>query len=77
MSQDPKSEIDFMQIGVSWRFSLKKQSIDQKYISPLMHLAHLFIFMTSACVLGTPVHMNPLKSSFSVMYSKYLQTPIS
>ena len=65
-----------MQIGVSWHFSLKKQSIDQRYISPLMHLAHLFIFMTSACVLGTPVHMNPLKSSFSVMYSNYLQTPI-
>ena len=73
----PKSEIDFMQIGVSWRFSLKKQSRDQKYVSPLMHLAHLFIFMASACALGTPVHMNPLKSSLSVMYSKYLRTPIS
>jgi len=66
-----------MQIGMSWRFSLKKQSRDQKYVSPLMHLAHLFIFMTSAYALGTPVHMNPLKSSLSVMYLTYLQTPIS
>jgi len=64
----PKSEIDFMKIGVSWRFSLKKQSRDQKYVSPLMHLAHLFIFMTSACALGTPVHLKTLKSHFPVMY---------
>ena len=42
----PKSEIDFMQIGVSYYFRLKKQSKDQKYVSPLTHCTHLFIFMT-------------------------------
>jgi hypothetical protein len=49
----PKSEIDFMQISMFWRFSLKKQSRDQKYVSPLMHLANLFIFMT----ISHPQHM--------------------
>jgi len=29
----PKSEIDFIQIGASWRFSLKKQFNDQKSVS--------------------------------------------
>jgi len=29
----PKSEIDFIQIDVSWRFSLKKQFKDQKSVS--------------------------------------------
>jgi len=64
-SHFPKSEIDFMQIGVSWRFSLKKQSRDQKYVSPLMHLAHLFIFLTSTCALGTLIHLKDLKDRFS------------
>jgi len=65
MTYIPKSEIDFMQISVSWHFSLKKQSRDQKYVSPLMHLAHLFIFMTSACALGTLIHLKDLKDLFS------------
>jgi len=44
----PKSKIDFMRISAFYYFSLKEQSKDQKSLSVLTYLCHLFFYAYSS-----------------------------